>query len=187
MDEAGYELSASYMKGLVASVKSAGMLEGILAGLPSDLRSAYLRPPMQPWWDAHFAEQLVVAVDSQFGERAVEEVGYGVVVDAMGPIASPQVQAMILGGATTATFFSQMEQFIALAVRPVTAHWTQQGDGKGLLEIKYPQPVKKQIPVLWRGAIRYVLEITGAKGKIEREQQPAPGHLTYEVSWSKAA
>ena len=187
MDEAGYELSANYMKGLVNSVRSAGMLEGILVGLPTDLRSAYLRPPLQPWWDAKFAEQLVVAVDSQFGERAVEEVGYGVVVDAIGPIASPQIQSMLSAGATTETFFAQIEQFIALAVRPVTAHWTLKGPDQGTLEILYPRPVLKQIPILWRGAIRYVFEITRAQGKIEREQQPKPGHLIYEVSWTRAA
>ena len=183
MDEAGYELSANYMSGLVSSVRNAGLLEGILVGLPTDLRSAYLRPPPQPWWDARFAEQLVVAVDKQFGERAVEEVGYGVVVDAIGPVASPKIQTMLSAGATTETFFAQIEQFIALAVRPVTAHWTSQGEGKGVLEITYPKPVLPQIPVLWRGAIRYVFEITRALGKIEREEQPQPGHLTYGVSW----
>lgn len=184
MDDAGYELSASYMNGLVTSVRDAGMLEGILVGLPTDLRSAYLRPALQPWWDAHFAEQLVVALNSQFGERAVEQVGYGVVVDAIGPIASPRIQAMLEAGATTETFFAQIEQFIALAVRPVTARWTNQGAGKGLLEIQYPKPVLPEIPILWRGAIRYVFEITRAQGKIDREQQLQPGHLSYEVSWA---
>ena len=187
MDAAGYELSASYMNGLVHSVRDAGMLEGILVGLPADLRSAYLRPAMQPWWDAHFGEQLVVAVNQQFGERAVEQVGYGVVVDAIGPIASPKIQAMLATGATTQTFFAQIEQFIALAVRPVTATWTHLGEGKGLLEIHYPQSVLPEIPVLWRGAIRYVFEITRVQGKIDREQQPQPGHLSYEVSWTASA
>ncbi len=187
MDEAGYELSANYMKGLVGAVKNAGLLEGILVGLPTDLRSAYLRPPPQAWWDARFAEQLAVAVDAQHGERAVEEVGYLVVVESIGPVASPRIQEMLAAGATTETFFSQIEQFIALAVRPVTAQWTSSGNGVGTLEIKYPRPVLKQIPVLWRGAIRYVFEITRVQGKITAEQQPTPGHLKYAVSWVKGA
>lgn len=186
MDETGYELSASYMNGLVKAVRDAGMLEAILVGLPTDLRSAFMRPALQSWWDAGFGERLVLAVNDQFGERAVEQVGYGVVAETIGPLVMPQVQALISrGGSAPQVLFSQIETFIASAVRPVTAHWTPAGEKSGTLAIQYPKPVRKGIPVLWRGAIRYVFEITKSTGRIDREQHgEQTGNLLFEVSWS---
>ncbi len=186
MDETGYELSAAYMNGLVKAVRDGGMLEAILVGLPADLRSAFMRPAMQSWWDAGFGERLVLSVLEQFGERAVEAVGYGVVAETIGPLVMPQVQALLAsGGLAPQTLFTHIEQFIASAVRPVTAHWISHSDRSGSLEIQYPKPVRKGIPVLWRGAIRYVLEITQATGKIDREQHgEQSGKLLFEVSWS---
>ena len=186
MDETGYELSAAYMNGLVKAVRGAGMLEAILVGLPADLRSAFMRPAPQSWWDAGFGESLVLAVFEQFGERAVEQVGYGVVAETMGPLVMPQLQVLLAsGGSAPGTLFAQIEQFIASAVRPVTAHWTATNDTSGQLTIQYPKPVRKGIPVLWRGAIRYVFEITKTTGKIDREQHAEQtGKLLFAVSWS---
>ena len=186
MDETGYELSAAYMNGLVKSVRDAGMLEAILVGLPTDLRSAFMRPAMQSWWDAGFGEALVLAVYEQFGERAVEQVGYGVVAETMGPLVMPQLQALLAsGGSAPQTLFGNIEQLIATAVRPVTAHWTKTGEQSGQLQIQYPHPVRKGIPVLWRGAIRYVFEMTKSIGKIDSENHgEQSGKLLFAVSWS---
>ncbi len=185
-NDTGYELSAAYMNGLVKSVRDAGMLEAILVGLPADLRAGFMRPAPQSWWDASFGESLVLQVYEQFGERAVETVGYGVVVDAMGPLVMPQITALLAsGGSAPQTLFAHIEQFIASAVRPVTAHWTKLTQTSGQLEIQYPKPVRKGIPVLWRGAIRYVFEITKTAGKIDRETHgEQTGKLLFEVSWA---
>ncbi len=186
MDETGYELSAAYLNGLVNAVRDAGMLEAILVGLPTDLRSAFTRPALQSWWDAGFGEHLVLAVYGQFGERAVEQVGYGVVVETMGPLVMPQIQALLqTGGSAPATLFAHIGEFIATAVRPVTASWTKVGEKSGQLKIQYPKPVRKGIPILWRGAIRYVFEITQSEGKVVAEKHvEQSGTLLFEVSWS---
>jgi hypothetical protein len=186
MDETGYELSAAYMNGLVKSVRDAGMLEAILVGLPTDLRSAFTRPAMQSWWDAGFAERLVLAVYEQFGERAVEQVGYGVVAETMGPLVKGQIQTLLAsGGSAPQTLFANLEQFISTGVRPVKAHWTLLGEKKGQLELEYPRPVRKGIPILWRGTIRYVFEITQTTGKIDFEKHDEQsGKLLFAVSWS---
>lgn len=186
MDETGYELSATYLNGLVKAVRDAGMLEAILVGLPADLRSAFTRPALQSWWDAGFGESLVIQVFEQFGERAVEQVGYGVVAETMGPLVMSQVQALLAaGGADPQTLFAHIEQFVASAVRPVTARWEKTGERNGHLDIAYPKPVRKAIPILWRGAIRYVFEITKTTGKIDREQHgEQTGKLLFEVSWA---
>lgn len=186
MDETGYELSAAYMNGLVKAVRDAGMLEAILVGLPADLRSAFMRPALQSWWDAGFGERLVLQVYEQFGERAVEQVGYGVVAETMGPLVMSQIQTLLASSTASApqTLFAHIEQFIASAVRPVKAHWTKKEEKSGELELVYPKPVRKGIPILWRGAIRYVFEITKSTGKIDREEHGETGKLLFAVSWS---
>ena len=186
MDETGYELSAAYMNGLVKSVRDAGMLEAILVGLPTDLRSAFSRPAMQAWWDAGFGERLVLAVFEQFGERAVEQVGYAVVADAMGPLLMPRIQSLLAeGGSPLHTLFGNLKHLIASAIRPIDVQWTQLGEHSGQLQVQYPHPVRKGIPILWRGAIRYVFEITKSTGKIDTESQDLQtGKLLFAVSWS---
>jgi|GEM_PF-2498187 len=184
--DTGYELSAAYMNGLVKAVRDEGMLEAILVGLPTDLRSAFMRPAPLSWWDAGYGESLVLKVYEQFGERAVEQVGYGVVAETMGPLVMAQVQALLAsGGSAPQTLFAHIEQFISSAVRPVTAHWTKLGEKNGSLEFQYPKPVREGIPILWRGAIRYVFEITKSVGKIDVETHgEQTGKLRFEVSWS---
>lgn len=184
--DTGYELSAAYMNGLVKAVREQGMLEAILVGLPADLRSAFMRPAPQSWWDAGFGESLVLKVYEQFGEQAVEQVGYGVVAETMGPLVMAQVQALLQsGGSAPQTLFQHIEQFISSAVRPVSARWTKLGEKNGALELVYPKPVRKGIPILWRGAIRYVFEITKAVGKIDVETHgEQSGKLRFEVSWA---
>lgn len=186
MDETGYELSASYMNGLQKAVRDAGYLEAILVGLPADQRSAFTRPAMAPWWDAGFAEQLVLAVFKQFGERAVEQVGYGVVAETMGPLVMPQLQSLLqAGGGNPSAIFARIEGIIASAVRPVTAKWAPTGEKEGTLTLQYPKPIRRGIAFLWRGAVRYVFEITKSSGKIVTETlDEQSGNLRFAVSWS---
>lgn len=181
-----YELSASYMNGLVKAARDAGFLDGVMATLPQDLQAAYLRPALKPWWDARLFEQLVVAIGAQFGDQGVDTVGYGVAADSIGAQAAPAVQALMAApGAGPGTLLAQMEQFINLAVRPVHSHWELSEAGRGRLDIHYPHAVRREVAILWRGALRYVFEISGRPGKVDLEiQGPVPGQLGFEVSWS---
>lgn len=179
-----YELSAAYMNGLVSAVRNAGLLDGALATMTESQRSAYLLPARQPWWDARFAEDLAAAVYQVFGERALDQVGYDVVAEAVGPLVLPQIQQLLAAGGGPEALFAHLGTFAQAAVRPIETKWAQTAPNAGTLELVYPRALRAETGVLWRGAIRYAFELTRKVWKIDGEKQEPPGHLTYQLSWT---
>lgn len=180
-----YELSAAYMNGLVQAARDLGIYEGASTSLSPEVQAAYERGALRPWWDAQFFERLVTAVFQVYGERQVEELGYRVVADAVGPLILPRMRELLAApDAGPQTLFAHVEQFIVAAVRPIAAHWAP-GDGpRGTLELRYPGPLRPELAALWRGAVRYVFETARREGRIVREQLSAPeGRLAFDVEW----
>lgn len=179
-----YELSAAYMNGLVNAVNAGGFLDGALITMTEIERASYRQPARQPWWDARYAEHLAATVGEVFGEYAVEQVGYTVVAEVIGPLVMAQIQAALATGAGPEALFARLDELAKAAVRPIRVVWTPTGPTSGKLELIYPRELKKETEVLWRGAIRYAFELTHRPGKIVKEGQGPAGHLTYELDWS---
>lgn len=180
-----YELSAAYMNGLVAAVHAGGFLDGALITMTEADRTSYRQPARQPWWDARYAEQLAARVGEVFGEWALEQVGYTVVAEVIGPLVREQIQQALSTGAGPEALFSRLNELAKTAVRPLAVSFTARGPASGRLELVYPRELKKETQVLWRGAIRYAFELTRRLGKIAKEAQGPPGHLIYELEWSQ--
>lgn len=179
-----YELSAAYMNGLVSAVRAGGFLDGSLITMTEFERSSYQQPARQPWWDARYAEKLAATVGKVFGEWAVEQVGYAVIAESIGPLVKGQIEAALKTGAGPEALFAQLGEMAKAAVRPLKTAWTQTGPSAGKLELIYPRALEKETQLLWRGAIRYAFELTRREaGKILNETQGPPGHLTWELIW----
>ena len=179
-----YELSAAYMNGLVTAANAGGFLDGALNTMTVEERSSYRQPARQPWWDASYAEHLAATVGEVFGEYAVEQVGYTVVAEVIGPLVKAQIEAALVSGAGPEALFARLNDLAKAAVRPLRVDWTPSGPTRGKLELTYPRLLKNETEVLWRGAIRYAFELTRRTGKIVKEGQPSPGHLLYELDWT---
>jgi hypothetical protein len=179
-----YELSAAYMNGLVNAVRSGGFLDGALITMTEIERSSYQQPARQPWWDARYAEHLAAVVGQVFGEWALEQVGYTVVAEVMGPLVKPQIEAALATGAGPEALFARLDELAKPAVRPLRITWTATSVSSGKLELTYPRQLEKETQVLWRGAIRYAFELTRRTGKIVKEGQAPAGHLAYELEWT---
>ena len=128
-------------------------------------RSSYRQPARQPWWDARYAEHLAATVGEVFGEYAVEQVGYTVVAEVIGPLVKAQIEAALATGAGPEALFARLNELAKAAVRPLTVTWTPSGPTTGKLELLYPRELKKETQVLWRGAIRYAFELHPAAGE----------------------
>ena len=115
-DPDNYELSAAYMDGLVSAVRSGGFLDGALITMTEVDRASYRQPARQPWWDARYAEQLAARVGEVYGEWALDQVGYTVVAEVIGPLVREQVQAALATGAGPEALFSRLNE-MAPAVR----------------------------------------------------------------------
>ena len=179
-----YELSAAYMNGLVQAAKKGGFLESVLATMTEPDRASYRQPARQPWWDARYGEHFAASVGKVFGEWALEEIGYSVVADVIGPLIADQLEAALKAGHGPEALFSRLDGLSQAAVRPLKVEWTSTGPTAGRLELLYPRALEKETQVLWRGAIRYAFELTRRPGKIVSEAQPTPGRLVYELSWA---
>lgn len=179
-----YELSAAYMNGLVNAVRSGGFLDGSLITMTETERASYQQPARQPWWDARYAEHLAATVGTVFGEWAVEQVGYTVVAEVIGPQVRSKIEAALATGAGPEALFAMLDELARAAVRPLRIAWTASSPTAGKLELTYPRQLEKETQVLWRGAIRYAFELTRRPGKIVTEGQGPSGHLTYELDWA---
>lgn len=179
-----YELSAAYMDGLVNAVRKGGFLDGALITMTESERASYHQPARQPWWDARYAEHLAATVGSVFGEWAVEQIGYTVVAEVIGPMVQPKLEAALASGAGPEALFAQLDDLAKTAVRPLRISWTATGASAGKLELTYPRELRPETQLLWRGAIRYAFELTRRSGKVVKEGQGPAGHLTYELDWS---
>lgn len=179
-----YELSAAYMNGLVSAVRSGGFLDGALITMTEVERASYQQPARQPWWDARYAEHLAAVVGEVFGEWALEQVGYTVVAEVMGPLVKAQIEAALATGAGPEALFAHLNDLARPAVRPLHIAWTASSPTAGRLELTYPRELRKETQVLWRGAIRYAFEVTHRPGKIVKEGQGPAGHLAYELDWT---
>lgn len=183
-DPDSYELSAAYMNGLVNAVNAGGFLDGALITMTEVDRASYRAPARQPWWDARYAEHLAATVGQVFGEYAIEQVGYTVVAEVIGPLVKTQIEAALATGAGPEALFARLNDLAKAAVRPLYVKWTASAPTEGKLELVYPRELKKETEVLWRGAIRYAFELTRREGNIVSEGQPTAGHLVYELRWS---
>ncbi len=179
-----YELSATYIDGLGRAVQRLGYLDSALATMTEQQRNAWLRPARQPWWDARFAEDLAAVVCKLFNDRALEQVGYEVICEAIGPLIKPQLDAALAGGAGPEALFERLGDFAKAAVRPIEVRWAFAPPAGGTLELVYPRRLQRETQVLWRGAIQYAFELSRRPGAIVLEEQTEPGHLVYQLRWS---
>ena len=184
MERDSYELSAAYMNGLVNAVREGGFLDGALITMTEVERASYRQPARQPWWDARYAEHLAAVVGQVFGDWALEQVGYTVVVQVMGPMVKAKIETALATGAGPEALFAQLNELAKPAVRPLKIQWTSSSATSGKLEMTYPRELKKETAVLWRGAIKYAFEITQRTGKSVSETQGPAGHLTWQLDWS---
>ena len=185
MERDSYELSAAYMNGLVSAVRQGGFLDGALITMTEDERVSYRQPARQPWWDARYAEHLAAVVGEVFGDWALEQVGYTVVAEVIGPLVKPRIEAALATGAGPEALFAELDALAKPAVRPLKIQWTSATPTSGKLEMTYPRELKKETPVLWRGAIKYAFELTRrTTGKIVSEAQKPAGHLTWQLDWT---
>lgn len=119
-----------------------------------------------------------------FGDWAVEQVGYTVIAESIGPLVKTQIEEALKSGSGPEALFAQLSEMAKTAVRPLRTVWTSTQQNAGRLELIYPRALEKETAMLWRGAIRYAFELTRREsGKVVSETQGPPGHLTWELSW----
>lgn len=183
----GYEVSATYVSGLVKALATLGKLEPVAARLGAEAGAAVATPHKQGWWPGALTEQLIDAIEAEGGASLVEDVGRLNVKNSMGPVVMPLVKVTFaIFGTSPARLFEKMGQFSGTAVRGITILWTAAGERAGAFEIRYPTPQHPAQGHLWRGGFRGAFEVAGKPGRVELAPAEATAQgkvLRFSLSW----
>ncbi|HEY1087146.1 MAG TPA: hypothetical protein VGE37_05600, partial [Archangium sp.] len=178
-----WEANAVQLTGLAAQAKRRGLYEKALAGCSPATREAFENPHAKRWHPGavliDFSDRLLAACDP----KTFELMNYDMARESFGPILRPMVQvAMTLTGRTPATLFARMNASIGSAVKNVTSSWVPQGPNAGELGFHYPEPVSPDAAHAWRGAIRFVAELSGHTVR-ETKFAHDGGSFRFTLSW----
>lgn len=182
----GYEISSSYVGGLVKSLSAMGHLEAVRAEVGPEAKMALESPVSNRWWDGVVNEQLMVALQKLQGDSAVEKVSYDTIKGALGPIVMPLVKVTLaLTGSTPNALLSRGGQFLSTSVRGLEVTWSPSGPTGGTYAVRYPVKVPRAYMPLWKGMMAYVFELTGVKGTVTDAVAELDGKtFRYTLSWS---
>jgi hypothetical protein len=157
-----WEANAVQLAGLATQAKARGLFDRAVSRCAPSTREALQNPHARRWHPGavlvDFSEQLLAVSDA----ATFEAINFDMARESFGPILRPMVQvAMTLTGRTPATLFSRMQASIASAVKNVTSTWSAHGPNAGELCFHYPEAISPDAAHAWRGAIRFVAELSG--------------------------
>jgi hypothetical protein len=184
----GYEVSATYVSGLVKALSSLNKLEVVAARLAAPARVPVDAPNQQSWWPGALTEQLIDAIEAEGGVPLLEEVGRLNVKNSIGPVVMPLVKVTFaIFGSSPARLFERMGQFSGAAQRGIDILWTPAGESAGSFEIRYPTPQHVAQGHLWRGGFLGCFDVTGQPGRADLAPMQAAEQgkvLRFALRWS---
>lgn len=183
---ADFEFSGMNLKGLLDVLEVRGLREEIVSGLSAAAQAACAAPMARKWHPSAIAIEVWSAIIKQGGEQLQEDVNYEMTRKSFGPVVTPMVKvALALSGSSPAAVFSRLGQLSSLALRNVRFDWVSRDAFSGILTIRYPRSVPREIvEPAWRGIFRIGGELTGKDIRIERcVVLPEPGAYEFHVGW----
>lgn len=180
-----WKSSAVYLAGLVKAIRSAGLLDAVLARIPPETRQLVDNPYGQRWHPWQHGAALATAVLDVAGPQALEDVTFVMARDSFGPILTPMLKiALTLMGMSPASLFTRVDQSIRPAVQGVTARWERTGEHTGLVSFEYPIVPPPFADTSWRGGLRFMFQLVGLEGQIAPCERRESGRvLVFAVSW----
>jgi hypothetical protein len=178
-----WEANVMQLTGLAAQAKKRGLYEKALASCAPATREAFENPHSKRWHPgavlSDFSDHLLASSDP----KTFETMNYDMARESFGPILRPMVQVtMTLTGRSPGTLFGRMQASIGSAVKNVTSTWVPQGTNAGELGFHYPEAISPDAAHAWRGAIRFVAELSG---QLVRETKFAhdKGSFRFTLTW----
>ena len=180
-----YEVSSSYVAGLVKVLKAEGHLDAVLAQVGVEGQRAIAEPLANRWWDGAVMDQLMGALQKIRGDAVVERVSFSTLKAAMGPLVMPLVKVTLaITGSTPDALLTRSGQFLSISVRGLNVTWTPTGASAGTYVVQYPVKVTRAYLPLWKGMLGYVFELTQVRGTVENAVADLDGRtFRYTFSW----
>lgn len=164
-----YEVSSTYLGGLVRSLRKADMVTPeVLAALGPAQHEMIASPHSRPWWDGATTEVIVRAVLNTHGAARLEDAGFDNTTNNVGPIITPLLSVIgAIFGLDPSELFSRMGDLAGTSVKNITLAWTRTSRASGGLRIVYPAGLGgATVEPLWRGACRFIFQTSRVPGEI---------------------
>lgn len=166
---APYEISSGYAGGVLKACKELGLWSDALeAQLSTDARALALSPWSRSWWPGPLTEEIARVIVNAHGPAKLEEVGLLTTRTSVGPIITPLVSVIgAIFGLTPHSLFERISDLASTSARGIALEWRASTPTGGALRISYPPGCGEVIAgPLWRGACRFVFELSRVQGHI---------------------
>lgn len=167
---ADFEVSGMNLKGLLDALDARGLREQVVAQVSQEVQAACAEPMRRKWYPSAVTVEIWTALVRIGGPQLLEDVSFGIVRRAYGPVVGPLVKvALALSSSSPAALFSQFGRFTSLALRNVQFNWESTGANSGIVTVRYPRPMPQEIAEpAWRGIFRIGPELTGKDIRVEQ-------------------
>ena len=180
-----HEISGSHLANLKKALQKLGLLERVVARLPTAAANAIADPGRLGWWPGSLSQDILLGVREVGGLEAVERLGSANVEVGAGPIVMPLVKVLLaLGGSKPSSFFGRIAQFSSTSERGTKITWADLDDKHGKITVEYPDPVDEVVLTVWRGGISKGFDVLSRSGRVDSATRSADGRtLTFLLSW----
>ncbi|MFZ5444711.1 MAG: hypothetical protein ACOZQL_32255 [Myxococcota bacterium] len=183
MDKKGWYVSAVRVGGLARQLEKRGLTAAVLEHCRPETRSAIGAPHGVREHAGELLLDLNEAIVKVVGLETFAELNYEALRSSYGAIVRPMVLiALTLAGKTPATTLSRIPRSLSEVLPGVRGEWSDTGERSGRLAVEYPSPVAAHTEYAWRGALRFVAELSGTPAKIDRAAHDG-AKLTFDLSW----
>ncbi len=181
-----FEISSLHLSSVGKALKDAGIHDAAIGSLQPATRAALDEPNLQRWFAGSIVEDVWQTVATHFGFEKLAEINYRVAKQSFGPVVMPVIKvALALSGSSPASVAGRLESMLKLAIREVKIVWAASGANGGTITITYPRPVVAVAEHAWRGVFRFMFEITGRQGGIDRVEVLEGGsQFRFAVRWT---
>lgn len=164
-----FQVSSTYLSSTLRALETVGTLDRVvMSRLGEEHREMIEHPHAKSWWPGLPTLEITTAVAEEHGPGKLEAAGYLAVKNGIGPIIAPM--ASVIGaifGFTPSSFLSRMADLSSTSIRGVGIVWKERSPLRGTLVITYPvQVVRVGIEPLWRGAMRYIFDLSRTEGVV---------------------
>jgi hypothetical protein len=185
---AGYEVKAAAFRGYIVQIEKLGVLAAVTEKVPADTRRAMESPPLpSAWIDAIFVEDMIEALQSLLGIKAVRTVTIA------GQKAGPARILMPLAGALLRIFGTKPDTLLArfpdvtkTVIRGVDFKWILETPTSGYLKIIFRRKnVPRHVFIGMESGCWLTLELCNAKGTVADTEIVNEGSTgIIRVSWA---
>lgn len=181
---ADWQASAVQVAGLFKQVKLKGLDAKALAKCSPATRAVFENPWSARWHSGETLTEFSRVVVELVGREGFADLNYDMARASFGPILRPMIQvALAITGRSPATVFARVPSSLESALRNVVSTWEPTGKTGGVLRFAYPCVIDPDTEWAWRGAIRFIGELSGTPARIDEAKLIDGSALQFTLSW----